>query len=214
MNHLSTSKRKTAAAAALIILAGLLLAACGGSSGGSTTPSTAGASASANAAATTPGAPPGQGAGRFSAFRECLAKNGITLPKFTPGQHPSGGGGFLGGGGFKRALPKGVSAAQYEAAVKKCGGAPGGGRFRGRFKGGFKGFASSPAAKEALDKFAACMRENGVNLPTPNTSGSGPIFNTSGVNVATAKFRAAESKCSADLRNAFHAGAGAGTASG
>ena len=71
-------------------------------------------------------APDGPNAGRFAAMRECLQKNGITLPKRTPGQRP-----------VRRRLsrrrrwqrrrrpqlPKGVTRAQYEAAVKKCGGA-------------------------------------------------------------------------------------------
>ncbi len=69
-------------------------------------------------------------------------------------------------------LPKGVTRAQYEAAIKKCGG--------GSFAGRGARF-NSPAYKAALTKFAACMRENGVNVPAPNTSGSGPIFDTKGL---------------------------------
>jgi hypothetical protein len=198
MPHLTSSKRLTAATAAIVlVLVGLLLAACGGSSSGSTTTST-----SASASTTTPTTPAGSPAtrGRFTAFRACLEKNGITLPKRTRGSRPTGG--FLGGGAPSPTLPKGVTRAQYEAAVKKCGGQPGG--FKGGFKGGPKGaIASSPAAKEALTKFAACMRENGVNLPAPNTTGKGPVFDTNGLDATGSKFRAAEVKCSADLRDVF-----------
>ena len=43
------------------------------------------------------------------------------------------------------------------------------------------------------------MRENGVDVPAPNTSGNGPIFDTKGLNTASAQFRTAESKCSGYL---------------
>jgi hypothetical protein len=95
-------------------------------------------------------------------------------------------------------LPKGVSKARYEAAIKKCGGFP-----RGGFAGGGATAFSSPAAKQALVKFAACMRENGVNVPAPNTSGKGPVFNDKGLDTSSAKFAAAESKCRADLLSVF-----------
>ncbi len=197
MPRLTSSKRLTAVSAAiLLVFVSLLLAACGGSSPRSTPGTTASADASASTTpATTPAGSTGARGSRFAALRECLQKNGITLPKRTPGKRPSGGFGFLGGGAPH--LPSGVSRAQYEAALKKCGGgAFGGGHFKGRF-------TTSPKYKEALTKFAACMRENGVNLPTPNTSGSGPIFNTNGLNVSGAKFKAAETKCATILRGSF-----------
>jgi hypothetical protein len=197
MSRITRSKRIPVASAALLaLLACLLLAACGGSSGSSSS------TASTNASATSSTSGKGQPAGRkrFTALRECLAKNGITLPKRTPGQ--AGGGGFLGGAaGGGPQLPKGVTRAQYEAAVKKCGGA--GGRF-GPGATGTQRF-KSPAFTQALTKFAACMREKGVKLPTPNTSGKGPIFNTSGLNPASAAFKAAQAKCSSALRGAFRA---------
>ncbi len=192
----STSRHTTATAVVLAVLASIVLAACGSSSTGSTTTST-------NASATTPttGTTPGARGGRFTAVRECLQKNGITLPKRTPGQRP--GGGFLGGGGGP-VLPKGVSKAQYEAAVKKCGGFP-----RGGFAGGGGAGFSSPAAKQAITKFASCMRENGVNVPAPNTSGKGPVFNSKGLDTASPKFTTAYAKCRAALLGAFRARPGA-----
>jgi hypothetical protein len=97
-----------------------------------------------------------------------------------------------------------VTRAQYEAALKKCGGG---------FAGGGSRF-SSPVFKQALEKFSACMRTNGVNLPTPNTSGKGPVFNTAHLNTSSTQFKAAEAKCSAHLRGAFPGRAGAGAAAG
>jgi hypothetical protein len=93
-------------------------------------------------------------------------------------------------------LPKGVTRTQYQAALKKCAGGAAFPRPR----------ANSPASRQsltksaALTKFAACMRENGVKLAEPNTSGKGPIFKTTGIKTASTQFRAAERKCSAVLR--------------
>jgi hypothetical protein len=92
-----------------------------------------------------------------------------------------------------------VTRAQYEAAIKKCGGF-GGGRFGA---GGASSRFKSPAYKKALAKFASCMRQNGVNVPEPNTSGKGPIFSTKGLDTASAKFRTAQMKCTSALRGAF-----------
>jgi hypothetical protein len=96
-----------------------------------------------------------------------------------------------------------VTRAQYEAAIKKCGG----GAFAGR---GAR--LKNPAYEAGLAKFASCMRENGVNVPPPNTSGSGPIFDTKGLNTTSAQFRTAESKCIEDLRSASRRGVAPGAA--
>lgn len=187
MPQLNRSRRKpttTVAAVLVVVLASLALAACGSSSKGASS-STA---TSASTSTSTTHRPAGALGGRFTAFRECLSKNGITLPKFAPGQRQSP-------GTHGPTLPTGVSKARYEAAVKKCGGSAffhgGGGRFQ------------SPAVKQALAKFATCMRANGVNVPKANTSGSGPIFNSKGLDQHSAKFKAAEAKCRADLNGAF-----------
>jgi hypothetical protein len=66
------------------------------------------------------------------------------------------------------------------------------------------------AAKQALTKFATCMREHGVNVPTPSTSGKGPVFDIRGLNTKSATSKTAESKCSSTLRGAFRAHPGAG----
>jgi hypothetical protein len=123
-----------------------------------------------------------------------MRTQGITLPQPKPGQPE---------GGTAPALPAGVTRAHYEAALKKCGalrsrlpggaGAPTGPRQRFR----------SPAFKAALLRFAACMRENGIALPAPNTTGTGPVFSTAGINTAGPRFRAAESKCAPQLRQGF-----------
>jgi hypothetical protein len=54
------------------------------------------------------------------------------------------------------------------------------------------------------------MRENGVNLPAPNTTGNGPVFNTKGIDTNSATFKAAQAKCQPNLKGAFPAGAPSG----
>jgi hypothetical protein len=196
MHHLNGNTRKpTATAIVVLLLAGLLLSACGSSSKGSSSSANAAAAVS-NGAGTGPTGASGR-AGRFTALRECLQKSGITLPRRTPGARPApGAGGFLGGANGPQ-LPKGVTRAQYQAALQKCG------------AGAFLGSGPrvrSPAFKQALAKFATCMRENGVNVPAPNTSGNGPIFNTKGLSTASTQFRAAEAKCRSDLQRVFRPG--------
>jgi hypothetical protein len=211
MPHLRTPRRTPAVVALLILLlAAVGLAACGSSGGSastSTTQTTANAAATSTATTGTkssgtapvehvpkvsaskgvgvfpsPGRP---NAARFGAMRTCLAKKGITLPPRTPGA-----GGFLGGPGGPQ-LPKGVTRAQFAEALKSCGG--------GSFTGGhFKRVPhafSSPAFHQALARFAACLRQNGVNVGEPNTTGKGPVFDTKGINTGSPQFKAAETKC-------------------
>jgi hypothetical protein len=201
MPHTISSKRRripTTAAVLLVVLASLPLAACGSSSPSSSSNSTS-TSASATTIPSTTAKAPGALGGRFTALRECLQKNGITLPKFTPGPRPSP--------GTRRSfLPKGVSKTQYEAAIKKCGGPSIFGGDRSRF--------NTPAFKQALAKFAACMHESGVDVPKANTSGTGPVFNSKGLDTSSPKFRAAETKCRPDLGGALRGAPGAHGAPG
>ncbi len=212
MSHIHTHRRKSLLAGLLVMaLACLGLAACGSSSNSSSTSTTNAAATSSTSTGTGTGPGPGR-SGRFTAMRECLAKEGITLPARTPGQpRTPGAGGFLGGGGAGGPqLPKGVTRAQFEAAIKKCGGGRGFGGGRARF--------NSPAYRAALTAFAACMRQNGVALPAPNTSGTGPVFDTKGIDTTSAQFTTARTKCQSKLTGAFAhpgaAGAGAGAGGG
>lgn len=183
---ISRPRRSRAVATVLLLaLTGIVLAACGGSSNRASSSATT----SASAATTTSTAPRAAGAGGLQALRECLKKHGITLPRLKSG------GSILG-------QPKG-SKAQREAALKRCGAGfvPGRGNLSSRL--------STPQARQALAKFAACLRQNGVEIGAPNTSGKGAIFNTKGINTRAPAFAAAETKCRGDLRGAFGATPGA-----
>ena len=220
-------RRRSAAVPFLILpIVCLALAACG-SSGNSSTASVSQAAATSSG---TGSGPAGAGAGHFAALRSCLQKQGITLPQRPAGSRPqggaAGGGGVFGGGGgttgpagapgggrgfFGGAT--GANATKLRAALAKCGFTPrtgatgaGGGVFRQRF--------NSAAAKTALTKFASCMRSNGVDVPAPNTSGNGPLFNDKGLDTTSAAFKAAETKCLPDLKGVFPGGFGARGATG
>ncbi len=198
---------------AILVAAALGLAACGGSSSTTTTTQTA-----ANAAATgtttggtstsgststgtsstgttgtgtsTTGTTTGSSAAtRYTAVRTCLSKKGITLPQ------TAGAGGFLGAGAQ---LPKGMSRAQFAEALQSCGAGFNGNHIGKRGKG-FKNPFNNPRFHSVLARFAACLRQNGINVGEPNTSGKGPIFDTKGINTGSPQFKAATAKCRSTL---------------
>lgn len=172
------------AGAALLLALAALLAACGSSSSGGST-----SAASTTASATGPAGPAG-----FARLRACLQQQGVTLPRPPAGaqaqRRQSGGGpgfGFRRGGGAFSRLSS-AERARMSAALQKCGGVRG--RFR-RF--GFD--ARSPAFRRALTAYVACVRRNGFDLPAPNTTGKGPIFDPRKVNPRDPRYLAANAKC-------------------
>jgi len=174
------------------------LAACGSSGSGSSSAAKTSGSAASKAG--------GANSARFTALRSCLAKQGITLPARPAGatRQPGGpGAGAPGGGAGGLQLPKGVTQAQLQAALKKCG--------AGNFPRGRTGAFNSASARAGLVKYAACLRKNGINVPAPNTTGNGPVFSTKGIDTSGSKFNAAQSKCRSDLKAAFPGGGRAGT---
>jgi hypothetical protein len=192
-------RRRLRPLAALCVLgASLALAACGSSASGSGSASKASGATSSNGSASR--------GGQFTALRTCLQKQGITLPAPPSGtSRPPGAPGGGGPGGARRPLqpPAGVSQEQFQAALKKCGA----GNFGGRGAG-----VNSPTARAALAKYATCLRQSGINVPEPNTSGNGPVFNTKGIDTSSSKFKAAQSKCQGNLKGAFPGGGPGGGA--
>jgi hypothetical protein len=185
MPHTDRTRFKRVAAATLgVALAGLLLGACGGSASG---PSSSSSSASTAKHAPSPRSPSTPEA----SLRDCLQRNGVTLPKRKPGQPGVGASGPLGLAGTRRP-PKGVTRAQLQAALKRCTHGRSG---RTRKRAG----SVSAARRQRLARFAACMRGRGVRLPPPNTSGNGPIFDTHGLDTKSAAFKSALSRCSRAL---------------
>lgn len=196
--HRSTRRRRLGTlplVAVCAVAACVTLAACGSSGSGS--------SSSAKSSSTSASGPGGAGSSRFTQLRSCMQKAGITLPTPPAGAKP--GSGAPGGTRSNRRrsfqLPKGVTQSQFRAALKKCGG-----EAFARGRGAF----NSLSARAGLVKFAACLRQNGIDVPAPNTTGKGPVFSTKGIDTSSSKFTAAQRKCRGDLTGAFAPGARAG----
>ncbi|MDE3070304.1 MAG: hypothetical protein KGJ43_06215 [Acidobacteriota bacterium] len=64
----------------------------------------------------------------------------------------------------------------------------------------------SPQLVAALKTFATCIRSQGVNLPEPNLSGHGQVFNDKGINTNSPQFHTALSACEGDLLSVLRAG--------
>jgi hypothetical protein len=168
----------------MVVIAALLVG-CGGSGGGSSTEESSAAS-------------PGQ-AGEPGGFaeiseetRSCLKEKGVELPE--PGQGGPPGGSFEGGppaggppsGGPPQGFGKG--GAKMKKALEECGAELPQGKPEG-------GPPSSGAFRKSIKEYAACMSENGYELPEPDLSGEGPVFKESEVDREDPKFEAANEKC-------------------
>ncbi|MEY9838569.1 hypothetical protein [Streptacidiphilus sp. EB103A] len=160
------------AAAGVLSLGALVLSGCSSSSGTATT-------AQPNSSAS--------GSSQNSAYRNCLAQHGVTLPSGRPGgpggsARPSGArpsgvrpsGGFGGGFGGASANPSMQAAMQACASVRPSGAAG--------FGGGGGGFNSTDMAA-----FTSCMKDHGVTVPA--TGG------TRALNTADPKTAAAYNTC-------------------
>lgn len=210
--------RTRALALPLIAVAAFGLGACG--EDGADTAAARAADDGARQAAGTPGSGGRAGGGlgaRTAAEREklqsCLKQRGVTLPTLpsggrgtrTDGAPPAGapGGGLPGagptGGGRGAGGPGGTDAAEREkfrAALEACGAeAPAGGRRRGD-----RPDVDDAAYRESITAYVACVRKNGFDLPDPDFSGDGPIFDPDEVDQSDATFRKASAACRSTLR--------------
>ena len=171
--------RRRAPVALAVLLTGCVVAACGSSSSSSST-STSSASASSTAVASS-GTSTSRSA-RRAALVACLKSHGVTLPS-RPVRPPSGGAGAgtPGGGGaffFRGGAPN----PKLQAALKACGAKFSG---RGRFRGAI--------SHQNIEKYVACVRAHGYNMPNPNFSGHGSVFPA---NIrSNPKFQAASRAC-------------------
>lgn len=148
----STRRWRGLAAASLLVVAPLSLAACGGSSSASTSTAKAGnSSGNGNQAS----------AADMQAYRECLAKNGVSMP--TP---PANGESRPPSGESDGTPPSMPDQSTMQAAQKACADlAPAGGTNPGAAPGG---------GGQEMQAFAQCLTKNGVTLPDPSQSGAPP----------------------------------------
>lgn len=174
----------------LAVLATVLLAGCG-SSGGS----------ESSSEETTTSFEQAGGPGGFAEIseetRSCLKEKGVELPEPGQGGPPAGGppegtppeGGPPAGGppqGF------GKGGAKMKKAFEECGVELPQGKPEGPPM-------NSGAFRKSIKEYVACMGENGVELPEPNLSGEGPVFEESEVDREDPKFKAANEKCQSRL---------------
>lgn len=189
---------------AALVLAGMLVSGCGGSSRASAS-STAAVSADVSSAPANGRAvrPPGPSARRAGTPQTALVKH--PLATFSACMRAHG------------ASPSKVRAAAGRAAVRACSpalaAALSGLRARARARTTLRGAGSAPHRNHltpsltlALQRFAACMRSDGVSLPPPGTTGAA-IFNTRNLNKTSPQFKAAAGKCNPVLQKQLKAGA-------
>lgn len=155
------------AALLTLLAASAVLTACGSSSS-TTTAAAAGGGAAAR----------GPRAG--TALVACLKRRGVTLPSQAGGAGAPGAGGPPGGGGPGAAGGN----AKLQAALRACGAT-------------FPGPRSNTAFRAALTKYVACVRAHGYQLPNPNFSGRGSLFNAK--IQSDPKFKAASKPCQSQL---------------
>lgn len=166
----------------LVAAAALLLAGCGGSSGSDSSSEESGAASSEQAGG------PGGFAEISDETRSCLKENGVELPEPGQGGPPVGGPpeGMPPEGEPPQGFGKG--AAKMKKAFEECGVELPQGKPQGAPM-------TSSAFRKSIKEYAACMGENGYDLPEPNVSGEGPVFSESEVDREDPKFEAANEKC-------------------
>jgi hypothetical protein len=120
----------------------------------------------------------------------CMKQHGIDLPDRpaggqggTPGPDQASGAPSPAGG---PRLPEGVTQEEFQAAIKACGGFRGSGA--GRRPGG-------RVDAKAVRSYVACVERHGYAMPTPNTSGKGPVLDQSKVDRTDPAFVKANAQC-------------------
>jgi hypothetical protein len=209
----------------LIAVLALVVAGCGSSGGGDT-------SASASTSASTDGdaggdsgeASQGGGPGGFEISEEaraCLDEQGVELPEAPAGGEMPEGGPPAGGGMPEGEPPSagqmpegggagfgGEQSEEMQEAFEECGvevptGGPG--------QGGGMPNTDSASFRNSVKQYVACVRENGYELPQPDLSGEGPIFDQSAVDQEDPEFKKASEQCQ-DLLGGTQGGNDSGTA--
>lgn len=163
-----------AAAATAAAVAALALSACGGTAAGSGNPASASASDEVKA----------------EQFAKCMREHGIEAQV---SKAPGGGPGFglkvTGKQGSGRAGPQSFEAAQkacarYQPAPQKLNLTP----------------AQEAEQRDQVLRFAKCMREHGINVPSPETKGGRVRIHIEGnINPESPRFQAAQQACASLL---------------
>lgn len=120
-------------------------------------------------------------------YAACLAQNGIKVPTVN---------GTLSFKGID------TSSAQYRQAVEKCRTIISGGRSSATGSSKANSSAASGRLHSLILRYIACLRQNGVSVPSSDTSGVGSL---KGVNTTSPQFKAARTKCESVILSALKA---------
>lgn len=122
-------------------------------------------------------------------YLTCLGQNGVNVPASDLSGSPS----------FKGID---TSSPQYRQAAEKCRASISAGRpsATGSSKAGSS--AASGRLHSLIVRYIACLRQNGVNVPSSDTSGVGSL---KGVNTNSPQFKAARTKCESVILSALKA---------
>jgi hypothetical protein len=156
----------------IVVALGLLLglAACGGRAKNNGIASASGAKASSSAAPSPTSSANLQE--QLLQYAKCMRAHGIDMPD------PQ-----VAGGRVTFGMKAGQNQAKLDAAQRACKQyAPNGGQAP----------SMSPEMLEQARKYAACMRQHGVNMPDPSSDGG---MRVNGVNPNDPTFKAAEQAC-------------------
>lgn len=85
------------------------------------------------------------------------------------------------------------------AAMQKCGGQVGPGAAGGGGRGR-RPDVDDAAYRRSITAYVACVRKHGFDLPDPNFSGKGPIFDAKKVDQQDPSFQKASTACQSELR--------------
>jgi hypothetical protein len=88
-------------------------------------------------------------------------------------------------------LPSGVTPSGYKAAVRKC--------MYGNSEGPVGETNFSPSIKAQMYRDVACLHRHGFDIPPPNFSGQGRVFDVAGIDTNGDKFKTAEEDCHVGL---------------
>jgi hypothetical protein len=96
-------------------------------------------------------------------------------------------------------VPKGMSGAQLKTILRECGFVRP--SIKGKGKPARKAKVKAPpSVTQLIAEFAACMRQNGVNVRPPTLARPDPQLDTRGINTRSLRVRAASRTCSHYLR--------------
>lgn len=129
-----------------------------------------------------------------NALNNCLEKHGVMHPDDTPppSEQEAAIPGLLGTYGLR--VPRGTTKGRFEAALKQCG--------LGDVHIGQVPI-TSVILQQRIRKLRTCLLQNGFSLPPADFSGNRPVFDTSRINIQSARWAATVKGCEVTGRDGY-----------